>query len=105
MRIKPEDLRKIAEIFYSLTVNKYKIYAVKVHGTHDMDLSKEANAGIDQLIEKSLMAAINSVLSNQKPEILPPSKKVKLLTYEGKGKKFNPCANDLLWAESTKRVQ
>lgn len=105
MRLKPEDLRKIAKIFHDLTVNKYKLYAIKVGGLHEMDLTKIPIEGLDQLLERSLMAAINTVLTKHKPEPLPPTEDVKLLTYSGKGKKFNPHANDYLWAMTSKRTQ
>jgi len=104
MKIKPEDIRKIAKAFYDLTVNKYRLYVIKENGYYDMDLMIEPEDGIDELVEKSLLAALNSVLSEHKPEILPPTKAVKLITYEGDAK-INPCANDILWADSTKREQ
>ena len=105
MRLKPEDLRKIAKVFYDLTIHKYKLYVVRENGVYDMDLQNPPRDGIDELIEKSLMAAINSILANQKPEILPPTKETKLLTYSGNGKSFSPYANDYLWSLSSKTEQ
>ena len=105
MRLKPEDLRKIAQIFYELTINKYKIYVVQENGVYDMDLTKMPQDGIDQLIEKSLLAAFNSVISKQVPEPLPPTVQVKTATFSGSGRQFSPYANEYLWSISSKTEQ
>lgn len=97
--LKPEHIQRIAKLFAELTNNKHRLKVMGLDGIYEKDLTCTSDKGMDQLIERSLLAAINTVIRQ------PNTRSVKQMIVLDYTKEIKPECNEYMASLVSKKMQ